>query len=215
MSAAVVHDALINMCRTDTVLDAEFSTTLSGLISSNGQNVTGDANTLFSSELKEGDYIGDISHGYRRVESITDDHTLTIDSPFSSDYSAETAKRSDINKGIPDDLNLTNVGKVLRIALLMTADINSNAAGDQLMVAYGFNFVLGFYEPVTENVDSRISDYDVMLRNVIDKDPTIGGVCEGNTEMATFDVDDSLTSEGVYIGNLPIVCYRFETRGNR
>ena len=77
MSATTLQDAIINIFRSDSALDAEFSTTLSGTFTSEVTSITG-SNTAFTSELNIGDYIGDITHGYRKITAITDDTHLTI-----------------------------------------------------------------------------------------------------------------------------------------
>jgi len=214
MSALTVQNAIVSKFRSNAALDAEFSATLTGTVTSLTTAVTG-VGTAFTTELKVGDYIGDITHGYRKVTVITDDTHLTIESAFLSEYAAGATKRSDINKGMSDKLNLTEIGKTLRVVLLMTADVNGMAAGSRVLVGYGFVLALGFYEPDIEKTDERISFYDTLLRNAVDVDPTFGNVCEGITDMETFDVGENFDAEGVYEGNLPLMCYKMETRGAR
>lgn len=214
MSVQTVQNAVLNLLQKNTALDAEFTTALTGTASSSGVDVTG-VGTVFDTELSVNDYIGMPAKGYRKVAVITSSTALKVESAFDNDLSSEAIKKTQIQKGLGKNVNLTEVGKLLRISFVASSDVDDTAPGKRVRAVYGFVVVVGFYETDEISAEERKSTYDQLIRNAIDNDPTFGGVCLGITQMGRMQVAESPDVDGVYYGVLPLICFKHETRGAR
>lgn len=214
MSALIVHNAIVNALRGNASMDAEFSIALSGTVTSSGTTVTGN-NTQFTTALKNKNYIGDITHGYRQISNIVNDTQLTIDSAFNTNFSNEAIKQTLIEKGLAKTLNMTEIGRALRVIFSVSSDLEGHIVSNRIMAGYGFLVAIAFFELDTIKADERKIFYDKLIRDAVDNGPTFGQSCEGNTEMGTFNVEESFDTDGLYAGIMPLLCYRRENRGNR
>lgn len=222
MSAITVHNAILDISQKNSALDNEFSSALTGTASSNSTIVTG-VGTSFTTELQIDDYIGKPSKGYRRVMKINSATELEVESAFDSNLSSESVKKTEIKKGFADNESLTKSGRLLRITLIGSSDLDVEASRklglsvghSRVWAVYGFLFIMAFYEPNSINADERKGSYDKMLRDVIDNNMTINGICIGITEMGKMMIQEHPDTKGIYYGVMPITCFRSETLGNR
>lgn len=222
MSLETIQDAIIGQFRNNAALDTEFSTELTGTVTSSSTSVVG-VGTLFTPELIVGDYIGNPTNGYRKVTVITDTLNLTIESSFDNEFSAEAIKRSQITKGMKKNINLTKWGNALSVIAVKSKDIDMEAAKtlklsvslQRIWVMYGLLIVTSFYDEDSESSETRKSNYEKLPKDSIDSDYSFGGVCQGNTSIGETIFIESPDIEGIYYGTTPIVCYRRENSGAR
>lgn len=220
MSVALVHDSLVDILRASLV--AEFNMSLTGTVTSLTTTITG-IGTLFTTELNAGDYIGNAIKGFRRVSSIVSDTSLTIDSAFLTEFAGAAISKTDINKGIGKGINLTRVGRLLRVTFNQSLDLDVEAARkaglasspQRVWTVLGFVIALGFYEPNEVIAEDRKSAYDKAIRDAIDNNMDIKGTCVALTKFGNTTFSTSPDVEGLYFGAIPIICYRREERGNR
>lgn len=220
MSAAAVHNALLEILQKDSATNSEFAESLTGTASSSTTTVTG-VGTAFSTELSTDCYIGTIAKGYRKVTAISSDTELTVESAFDSALSGESISKLEIKKGFMDTES-TAPGKLMRVHYTGASDIDGALAkemgfsvGQQyLYAAYRFVIIVLFYEPNTITADERKCAYEKMIRDVIDNNMTIDGQCVGNTEIGASIFTKHL-EDAIYYGVIPILCYKKESRGNR
>jgi hypothetical protein len=222
MSLKTVHDAIIDTLRNNPTLDAEFNISLLGTASSVGTAVTG-IGTLFLTEITVSeavkDYIGNTTSGFRKVLNVIDDTHLVVESAFTVALSGSAIKKSEIRKGAARTLNLTTIGKGMRISSGLSGDApieSSNApVGNRTRAVYMFFLNIGFMDPDVENAEDRKSGYDKMIRDAIDTDLTFGGVCIGITEMQEMVFVELSEVEGIHIGMMAMICYKQELTGDR
>lgn len=219
MSVKTVLDSIVTSLRNNSALDTEFSKTLTGTVTTSATTMTGSL-TAFTSELvadidKGFDYIGNPTKGYRKVASIASNTSLVVASAFGSEFTNGAIKKSLIAKGMKRNIDLAALGKYLRVVYKASGDTEKICGGNRVEVVYGFIIIYGFYEPDAGNAEDRKSNYDALLRNAIEADFTFGGICEGVTEMGKTQVAEHPDIEGSYIGTMPLICQKNETRGNR
>lgn len=214
MSIATVQNATLNTFQKDSACDAEFATTLTGTVSSSDTTVTG-TGTAFTSELKKGDYVGIITKGYRKVTAIANDTSLTVSAGFDSPLAGETIKKTETKKGFPKNVNLTEVGKTLRVAFATATEGDREIPDVNVQVIYGFLLIVAFYEPDEDEAEARKSLYDKLVHDVVDKNPSFGGITMGITESGKMTFAEHPDSEGLYYGVCPLIVTAMETVGNR
>lgn len=122
---------------------------------------------------------------------------------------------SNIKKGSPDELDLTSVGKTLRIIFTASSDGESGLSYNKVRAIYGFLIIVAFYEPNEETAEDRKADYDKMIRDWIDNDLSFGGVVFETTQVGKMQYAESPDSKGIYYGVIPVVCEKYEQTGNR
>lgn len=222
MSITIVQNALLDIFQKNAEINTEFATSLTGTASSSGVNVTG-SNTVFNTELAVNDYIGNVAKGYRRVIEITDATHLIVDLAFDSPLDAETIKRIEVKKGLPKNEDLSKEGKVLRVGFIASMDLDEEASRSiglsighsKVWAVYAFLISFGFNEPNEIVADERKGSYDKMIRDIIDNNMTVNGLCLGITEMGKLTIVESPATIGTYFGIMTLTCYIKETRGNR
>lgn len=214
MSIATVHNAILNQFQRDTAIRAHFYSALTGTASSSTVNVTG-VSTLFTTQLKVGDYIGNITKGYRKVKTITNATALVVKSAFDAPLAAEAIEIIHIRKGMPDELNLSEVGKTLRVVFNSSASSDKEVPNTKAAVHYGFIIVVGFKEEDEDEAEDRKSIYEKILNDNVDTNPNFGGVVIGTTDLGQMKFASNPYVEGMYLGAVPLVVTRHETRGNR
>lgn len=214
MSIKVVQTAILRQLQEDTDMDSAFSSPLTGTVSSSEKIVTG-TGTLFLTEVVIDEFIGNITNGYRRVISITNDTTLEIEEDFNNDFNAEAIKATRIKPGMPKDFKLATYGQVLHIAFVSVADSIEALPADNVDAVYGFLVAMGFIEPNEIDAEQRKSDYDKMLKGAVYKDSTFNGIVLDNTKCGKFTVAEAPDSEGYYFGILPLVVTKTEDADNR
>lgn len=214
MSIATVQNAILDTFQKDSACETEFTTALTGTVSSSGTTVTG-TGTLFTTELKKGDYIGIASKGYRKVTNIASDTSLTVSASFDTALSGEAIKKTEIKRGFPKNINLTEVGKTLRIAFATAAEGDREIPDVNVQVTYGFFVIVAFYEPDEDEAEARKSLYDKMIHDIADKNPSFGGASMGVTETGKMTFAEHPDTEGLYYGVCPLIVRAMETVGNR
>lgn len=223
MGLEIIQDAIIDQFRTDTTLDTEFSTELTGTVTSESTTAVVGVGTLFNTELVVGDYIGNPTNGYKKVTAITDALNLIIESAFTIGFSAATIQRSQITKGMKKNVDLTLWGRALSVISVKSKDLDMEAAknlnmsigGQRQWVLYGYLIVVSFYDEDSESSETRKSNYEKWPKNSIESDYSFGGACSGNTAIGETVFIESPDIEGIYYGTTPFVCYRRETAGAR
>jgi hypothetical protein len=222
MSINTVHNALLDILQKNTALDTEFSTALTGTVTSTTTTLDG-TNTLFLTEVAVDDYVGNPTVGYRRVVSITSNIKLTVASVFDAGLINASIKTTEIKKGIATIEDITSVGKKLRVAFDSSSDIDLEVAKragipvSTMMVLGEYRFTLGliFSEPNVINIDERKGNYDKWIRDAIDPYLTINGTCVGITDMSVFMFIDHPEDDNIHLGAMAITCYPKLVRGNR
>jgi hypothetical protein len=219
MSAEFVHNAILKTIRGNTTLSNDFSGALTGTASSTGAAVTG-TSTLFTTELAVGKYIGTPTKGFRKITVITDNTHLTVESAFDTALSGDTIKVSNIFKGMPRNLDITKVGKAVSVVFRASTDIpveeGRAPVGMRVRAMYGFSVVVAFFDPDDERAEQRKSEYDQLLRNIVDNNMNFGEP----TIIANTSVGDSMSVqhpdlESLYYLTMPVVCFKTETMGSR
>lgn len=214
MSIQVVQTAILRQIQQNTDIDSEFGIALTGTVSSDDTIVTG-VNTLFDTELKVDDYIGNIINGYRRIKSISGATSLEIEESFLSDLASEAIKKINIKPGLPKVLNLTELGKMMFIAFVSSADDYTEIQNETIDVIYGFLIAMGFIEPNEIDAEVRKSGYEKVLKDAIYKDSTFGGVCFDDTTIGKVTFIEAPDSEGYYYGVMPLVVKKNEDADDR
>lgn len=211
MSLATVQNGLIDFMRNDTQLGTIFSQAQTGVIESSGTAVVG-TSTSFSS-LEVGEFIGDQTHGYRRVASITDEVHLTVDSAFVTPFNDEAFNRSLIVKGMRKEMGLAKYGRMMCIETLQI-DQFDNDMTSTVMAAYQFLLACGFMEVDEEAAENMKSDFDKYIRDMVDSRPTLGGLVIGTSFIGKVRFMQSADFNTWY-AYTTLILLRSETRGNR
>lgn len=215
MSILDVHNAILDTFQKNAAIDAEFSTALTGTVTSSGTGVTG-VGSAFTTEVAVGDYIGNPTKGYRKVTAITDDTHITVKSAFDTALAAEAIKKTEIKKGVPDDLQISTRGKMLRVGFLSSASRGVDCPNTVVRVAYGFILIVGFKESDPDEAEDVKSQLEKALGDCVDTNPTFNlAKVEGVTELGQMRISQNPQVEGEYIGAASLIVTRQERRGAR
>ncbi len=224
MSSSTVRDTVLDIFQKSSTFNTEFAKALTGKASSIGTTISGDVDTLFTSELKIDDYVGNIAKGYRRITAITDDTETEVDKAFDSVLDAESIYKIDIKKGIAKVEHISEVGRILGIAFISSSDLSLEASrrqglagtGQRVNTIYGLLITISFLEPNYILADERKTGYDKMIRDLIDDNLTLNNTCVGITEMGQLNFFEQVDMQGAYFGTMPLICYESQVvRGNR
>lgn len=120
----------------------------------------------------------------------------------------------EIRKGFGRSVNLTEVGKMLRVAFVGSSDGDADVTTVKAEASYGFVVVIAFFEPDEATADTRKTTYDKLVRDAIDKDMSFNGACL-KSEMGRLEFAENYDVPGAYYGTMPLVCEKRETRGAR
>lgn len=215
MAILDVHNSILDTFQRNATIDSLFSTVLTGTAGSNGTAVLG-VDTLFTTELAVGDYIGNPTKGYRKITAIADNTHLTVKSAYDIDMSAESIKKTEIKKGVPDDLNISTVGRCLRVAFISSVASGFDVSSARVKVHYGFLIIMGFKESDVDEAEDKKSTFEKSLGDCIDNNPTFGLIrVEGTTELGQMKYASNPEVDGEWLGAASLVVTRQELRGNR
>lgn len=219
MSAEFVQNAILKTFRSNATLSNDFSSALTGTASSVGAAVTG-VGTLFTTELTVGRYIGNVAKGFRRITAIADALHLTVASAFDSDLSGDAVRESHIYKGMTRNLDISKVGKAISVVFRAATDIpveeGRAPVGMRVRAMYGFSVVAVFFEPDDEKAEQRKSEYDKLLRDIVDNNMNFGeATIIGNTSVGDSMSVQHPDMESLYYLTMPVVCFKTETMGSR
>lgn len=178
MSAEAVQDAIIQQLRNDVDVSPEFNAVLTGTLTftQNSNSVAG-VNTLFSVELKVGDYIrAATSTVWYRVATITSNTALTLDIVFAGTTEAGVVgKASNIAKGMGRNLVFKDDTRVVRVYLPVENWNKTTLPGTKQDVVYPFLLFILFYEPDEDLGEKRKTSYNQLIRKAMDKNLLLGG----------------------------------------
>ena len=178
MSAEAVQDAIIQQLRNDTDVSAEFNTALTGTLTftQNSNSVTG-VNTLFSTELKKGDYIrAATSTTWYRVESIISNTSLTLDIVFAEATETNVVgKTSNISKGMGRNFLFKDDSRGIRVYLPLENWSTTTLPGKKQDVVCPFLLFIMFYEPDEDAGEKRKTTYNQTIRKALEKDLLLAG----------------------------------------
>lgn len=120
-----------------------------------------------------------------------------------------------IKKGVETRFDLKVSSKGVRVGTELsrqrTSDLTSNGKID---ARYGFGVLAYFYEDDPGKVDDRMTLYDELIREAIEKDLTLGvGVLDLDIGQTRYRVNASIPN--LFYCYFPVLCWVREIRGNR
>jgi hypothetical protein len=145
---------------------------------------------------------------------------------FSQDAACATEFGTNIKKGYGKGIKISSVGKMLNVAYVGEMDIEKKLAqaaygSQKVRVAYSFYISVSFAEPDQEKAEERKASYSAMLKNAIDKNLDInpnhvaGQDCIAITKIGNITIAEIPYSNGIYFGEMLLLCYKDEVRGSR
>ena len=179
MSAEAIQAAIIQQLRNNTDVSAEFNTALTGTLTftQTSSAVTG-TNTLFTTELKVGDYIrAATSSTWYRVASIATNTSLTLSTNFAgATETGVTSKTSNISKGMGRNFIFKDDSRGIRVYLpIENWSITTLPNNKKQDVVCPFLLFIMFYEPDEDTGEQRKTSYNQMIRKALTADLLLGG----------------------------------------